>query len=152
MSTVLERTTKEDQKLAISSLYKIRQAKLKAKRSSDSTYARIKLDEKGEYLRIPRKALNLLISILSNMAEGKSVTLVPSDAVITTQQAADMLNISRPHLVKLLKDGIIPFKKIGTHRRISIKDLISYEKKTQENQKQQLNFLARQAQELNLGY
>jgi len=67
----------------------------------------------------------LLFEILDNMAMGKSITLIPSEAEVSTQQAADMLNVSRPHLVKLLEKGEIPFKKVGSHRRIQLKDLIN---------------------------
>jgi excisionase family DNA binding protein len=72
---------------------------------------KIKLQENGEFLRIPKKALLLLSDILQNMAEGKSITLIPSDFEVSTQQAADMLNISRPHLVKLLEEGQSPLRK-----------------------------------------
>jgi excisionase family DNA binding protein len=86
------------------------------------------------------------------MAEGKSLTLIPSDSEVSTQQAADILNVSRPHLVKLLEKGYIPFKKVGSHRRIELKDIVTYEEKQKKNRKDQLDFLSRQAQELNLGY
>lgn len=71
---------------------------------------------------------------------------------VSTKQAADMLNVSRPHLVKLLEEGEIPFKKVGTHRRIELKNLIAYEKRLKENRNKKLDFLAKQAQDLNLGY
>lgn len=86
------------------------------------------------------------------MAEGKSVTLFPSDAEISTQEAADLLNVSRPYVVSLLKKGDIPFTKVGTHRRILLSDIIAYDKQLQKNRNSKLNFLAKQAQELNLGY
>jgi excisionase family DNA binding protein len=86
------------------------------------------------------------------MAQGKSITLIPSDAEVSTQQAADMLNVSRPHLVKLLEGGEIPFKKVGAHRRIALRHLMDYEKKLKENRREKLDFLTEQAQELNLGY
>ena len=86
------------------------------------------------------------------MAEGKSMKLIPSDADISTQQAADMLNVSRPHVVKLLETGVMPFKKVGSHRRIELKDLIQYEKMLQDSKEKNMSFLAKQAQELNLGY
>jgi excisionase family DNA binding protein len=86
------------------------------------------------------------------MAEGKSITLIPSDAEVSTQQAADILNVSRPHLVKLLEDGKIAFTKVGTHRRIEIQNLMDYQKNLKKNRRKHLGFLAEQAQELNLGY
>ena len=94
----------------------------------------------------------LLFEILDNMAMGKSITLIPSEAEVSTQQAADMLNVSRPHLVKLLEKGEIPFKKVGSHRRIQLKDLINYDKKIKQTRSDELDFIAEQAQDLNLGY
>lgn len=151
MEAVLERTTKEDQRIAQSSLSKLSETSKKII-SSDSSSVRIKIDEREDYLRIPKKALFLLFDILSNMAQGKSITLIPYDTEVSTQQAADMLNVSRPHLVKLLEEGEISFKKVGTHRRIQLKNLIAYEKRLKENRKEKLDFLAKQAQKLNLGY
>lgn len=112
----------------------------------------IRIQENGDLLKIPKKALYLLFDILNNMAQGKSITLIPSDTEVSTQQAADMLNVSRPHLVKLLESGEIPFKKVGTHRRIDLKDLVAFEKKLKENRNEKLDFLSKQAQDLNLGY
>lgn len=149
METVLERTTRKEQKLAQSSIEKV--GALKAA-SGDREIVKIKLQEKGEVLEIPQKAFSLLITILKNMAEGKSITLLPSDAQVTTQQAADLLKVSRPHLVKLLEQGEIPFRKAGTHRRIALKDLLAYDEKLKKARRENLNFLAKQAQELNLGY
>jgi excisionase family DNA binding protein len=78
--------------------------------------------------------------------------LLPSDSHISIEQAADLLNVFPPQLVKLLEEGIIPFKKAGTHRRIELKHLVEYQQKTLENRNNKLNFLANQAQELSLGY
>ncbi|NJM25300.1 MAG: helix-turn-helix domain-containing protein [Bacteroidia bacterium] len=86
------------------------------------------------------------------MAEGKSISVVPSDSEVSTQQAADILNVSRPHIVKLLEQGAIPFKKVGSHRRILFEDLIAYNEKFQEVRNEKLKSLAKQAQMLNLGY
>jgi len=149
MEPVLEKTTKQDQELARSSISQIRRAASAVKLSG---FAKIKVQEQREFVHIPKKAFHLLVEILVNMSEGKSITLIPSDTEISTQQAADMLNVSRPHIVKLLESEIIPFKKVGTHRRIALKHLIEYEKKLKQTRKQNLDFLAEQAQELNLGY
>jgi len=151
MEAVSDKTTKEEQKIAQTSIYKLSKTSERII-NSDRSSVRIKIDESEGYLRIPKKALSLLVDILSNMAEGKSMTLIPSNAEIGTQQAADMLNVSRPHLVKLLEDGEISFKKVGTHRRIQLKNLIAYERRLKENRKEKLDFLAKQAQKLNLGY
>jgi excisionase family DNA binding protein len=148
MEAVLERPTLQEQKVASESLFSFTAAV--AKRSSDRV--KIKIQESGEFITIPKKALELLSLILSNMAEGKAIFLIPSDSEVTTQQAADMLNVSRPHIVKLLEQGTIPFKKVGSHRRILLEDILRYESEQKERRKENLQFLAEQAQELNLGY
>lgn len=149
MEEVLEITTKQDQELAQTSISQIRRAVTSVKNDG---FAKIKVQDQREFLHIPKKAFHLLVEILANMSEGRSVTVIPTDKQISTQQAADFLNVSRPHIVKLLENGIIPFKKVGTHRRIDLMHLIEYEKGLKQNRKQKLDFLTEQAQELNLGY
>ena len=151
MEAVLESTTKAEQKIAKTSISKVH-ATSRIVVNNKNTFVKIKIQDKGDFLKIPKKAALLLFDILDKMAQGKSFTLIPSDSEISTQQAADMLNVSRPHLVKLLEEGIIPFKKVGTHRRIELKDLIGYQEKSEENRDKKLDFLTKQAQELNLGY
>ncbi len=148
MEAVLKKTTREDQKIARSSISRLAETQKKIRKNS----VRIKIQENEEYLTIPKKALTLLFDILCNMAEGKSITLIPSDAEISTQQAAEILNVSRPFFVKLLEKGEIPFKKVGTHRRVELKDILAYQKKLNDNRSEKLDLLAKQAQELNLGY
>ena len=112
--------------------------------------ARVKLD--GNDLILPRQAIALLRDILSEMAQGNVVTIVPTHAELTTQEAANILNVSRPHLVKLLEDGIINFSKVGTHRRIQYKDLIAYKQQRFNKNQEALDELSKQAQELDIGY
>ena len=80
------------------------------------------------------------------------MTVVPHHAELTTQEAADILNVSRPHLVQQLEAGAIPYHKVGTHRRIKMSDLMVYRKKSREQSRDTLQQLADQAQELGLGY
>ncbi|TMR97380.1 helix-turn-helix domain-containing protein [Nonomuraea basaltis] len=80
-------------------------------------------------LILPREAVSLLAFILAQAAEGRGVTVIPSHAELTTQQAADMLNVSRPYLIKLLEAGEIPFRLIGKHRRITCEDLQEYKRR-----------------------
>jgi excisionase family DNA binding protein len=151
METVIKRTSRKDQKIATKSVSDlIRTAASISKRKPD--VVKIKIQESGEFVTVPRKALDLLFNILSNMAEGKSISLVPSDSEVSTQQAADMLNVSRPHIVKMLENGIIPYKKAGSHRRILLEDLLKYDEKRVEERSNSLKALAKQAQELRLGY
>lgn len=112
--------------------------------------AQVKLD--GNDLILPRQALALLRDLLVEMAQGNAVTIVPTHAELTTQEAANLLNVSRPHLVKLLEDGDIPFTKAGTHRRIRYQDLMAYREQRMQESRNALDKLTEQAQELDMGY
>lgn len=112
------------------------------------------VDENGEQekVNIPTSAYKLLLDILANMSMGYAVNVTPVHAVLTTQEAADMLNVSRPHLVKLIESGEIPFHKTGAHRRIYYMDLLAYKAKIDSQRADALDELAAQAQELSMGY
>lgn len=109
-------------------------------------------DEPDETITIPLSAVRLLAYILTEMAKGNAVTLIPVHAELTTQQAADLLNVSRPHLIDLLEKGEMPFRKVGTHRRVLFHDLMAYEQKTAQNRLQALEALSALDQELGFGY
>ena len=83
-----------------------------------------------ETLKLPAPAVRLLLRILEEMARGNAVTLIPLHAELTTQEAADMLNISRPTLIQLLDEKKIKFRRIGTHRRIPFEAVMEYKRKT----------------------
>lgn len=112
--------------------------------------ARVRLD--GRELILPRMALALLRDLLTEMAQGNAVTVVPTHAELTTQEAANLLNVSRPHLIKLLEEKRIPFSKTGAHRRIRYKDLMAYKQQRDAESHKLLDELANQAQEHDMGY
>lgn len=101
---------------------------------------------------LPATAVRLLTDILALLADGRSVAIMPDDAALTTQQAADMLNVSRPHLIKLLEQGKLQHHKVGTHRRIMLRDLKTYSQVRRAEARVALDELVQQAQELDMGY
>lgn len=100
---------------------------------------------------LPPGAVQLLRDVLGQMAAGHAVTVVPIHAELTTQQAAEMLGVSRPFLVGVLEAGKLPFHKVGTHRRVRYGDLLAYKRREHDARRRALDELARQGQELDLG-
>ncbi|AFZ06278.1 DNA binding domain protein, excisionase family [Oscillatoria nigro-viridis PCC 7112] len=95
----------------------------------------------GEEIIIPRSVYNLLGQVVRAMASGQAISLVPHNREITTQEAADILNVSRPFLVKLLEKGEIPYIKVGSHRRILFQDLMTYKEQRKIQRRQGLKEL-----------
>jgi excisionase family DNA binding protein len=112
----------------------------------------VKLPDTDEAIVLPAAAVRLLVDLLSTMAEGNTVTLIPVHAELTTQQAADLLGVSRPFLVKEIEQGRLPHRKVGTHRRILHRDLMAYKRAHESTRANALDELAAQAQDLDMGY
>jgi len=109
-------------------------------------------EDKPHSLVLPTSALRLLVDILGELALGNAVKVVPVHAELTSQEAADLLNVSRPHLVKMLEEGAIPFTKTGRHRRIRFSDLMAFKQQRDAESQETMEALVRQAQELGMGY
>lgn len=101
---------------------------------------------------VPRQAFDLFVEVLGQMSKGNAVTIVPIHAELTTQQAADMLNVSRPFVIELLEAGSIPYRKVGSHRRIRAADLIEYQRREEGQRRKMLDKLTAEAEDLGLGY
>ena len=105
-----------------------------------------------EAVELPASVGPLLLEILHDMAAGSAVAVLRKDAELTTQQAADFLNVSRPFLVGLLETGAVPFRKVGTHRRVRFDEVLRYKNGTDAARRRALDELAADAQELDLDY
>ena len=104
-----------------------------------------------EPIVLPAAAVRLLGALLAELAKGNAVTLMPHHAELTTQEAADLLNVSRPYLVGLLESGQLPHHKVGTHRRVRFADLMAFKRRRDAESEAALRELAAISQEKDLG-
>lgn len=123
--------SKEEQKIAMES-YDALEAVLEGLQTENPE---IEIEETREKIKIPLNALKLLAKILKVTSQGKPISVVPIATEMTTQAAAEFLGCSRPHLVKLLEEGEIPYTKVGKHRRVKLEDVDFYKKKMKASQK-----------------
>jgi excisionase family DNA binding protein len=103
-------------------------------------------------LELPAGAVALLMDILEAMAAGQGISLIPENAELTTVQAADALNVSRPYLIKLLEKNAIPHRKVGKHRRIRMEDVMAYKAGIDREREAVLDQLTLEAQQNDMGY
>lgn len=143
--------TAADAQLALESGRRL--SRVLAAKPQSAVRVRIEPDsEAEEAISIPVAACRLLNGILAEMAKGNTVTLVPIHCELTTRQAADILNVSRPFLIEQLEKGAIPYRKVGTHRRVMLKDLMGFKQTMDRNRLKALDELSAIDQELGLGY
>lgn len=107
-------------------------------------------DSRGKRVDLPPSVAKALTMMARAMAQGQSVALIRYDHELTTQEAADLLNVSRPYLIRLLEDGIIPYHMVGTHRRIRMKDLLEYKARRDQLRRATLDELQRLSDALGL--
>jgi excisionase family DNA binding protein len=146
MTTLFEKPTSKDQIVAKATYDLLSKAYLPNKQVN------LLVDKTKTSPELPEKAVQLLKELLFFISEGKSISIIPTDCELSTQDAADILQVSRPHVVKLLEEGKIPYHKAGSHRRILQRDLADYELSLKKSRKASLDYLAKQAQEEDLGY
>jgi excisionase family DNA binding protein len=106
----------------------------------------------GETIEVPASAFRALRLVVERLARGQAITLVPHGTELTTQEAADLLRVSRPHLVKILDEGIVPHHKVGTHRRVALEDVLAYRERRGGARHEKLDELTRLSEELEGGY
>src|SRR5205823_8152438 len=104
----------------------------------------------GEHLALPAMVYEVLRKVVHLMAEGKSVTLVPDNQVVTTQRAADLLGMSRPFFIKLLEAGAMAHHRVGNQRRVYLRDVLEFARKREQERQASLDRLSRQAFEAGL--
>lgn len=114
--------------------------------------AQLRLLDGDQEITVPVSAIKMLVDILNQMAQGNAVSLVPIHAELTTQEAADFLNVSRPYVVKLIEQGELPCHKVGVRRRVLFKHLMEYKERRDQQSMDAVNTLSQQAQDLGMGY
>jgi excisionase family DNA binding protein len=118
---------------------------------SRSGYRPVLMGPDGHHVELPDSAFRALMFVVRGMAAGRTMTLMPSDQRLTTNQAAELLHVSRPHLIKLLEEGRLPYEKVGSHRRLRLEDVLAYRRARAREREEQLRELTQLSQELEEG-
>jgi len=144
----IQRPSKADQQTAMESYSAL--ASVLEELKSGNKDVEIEIEETEEKIKIPLLALKLLAQILKVTSQGKPISIVPVATEMTTQAAAELLGCSRPHLVKSLESGAIPFTMVGKHRRVKYEDIVLYKRKMKTKQKSLLIEMMKADQETGL--
>lgn len=142
----IKKPTKEEQRAARESY----EALASSIEQLHSENPEIEIEETEEKIRIPISALKFLAKILKEISRGNPISIVPIATEITTQAAAEFLGCSRPHLVRLLEEGKIPFTKVGKHRRIKYEDIIKFKQEMKSKQRNKIQELMKLDEESGL--
>jgi excisionase family DNA binding protein len=140
MENLVRKTSRKDQQLAKKVLATLGKGKS------------LKVGGNQKLVKLGGGVDRFIIKIFSLMAEGKSIAVLAAETELSTQEAAKLLNFSRPFVVKLLEEGKIRFRKVGTHRRVLLADVLFYKRAFIKGRREALAFLTQQAQDLKLGY
>ncbi|KTC65057.1 DNA binding domain, excisionase family (plasmid) [Legionella adelaidensis] len=136
--------SKHDREIAKTSVNAIEKAHLDMKKA--------KLLIQDMQVELPLSAVKLLLEALGQLAQGNALTMIPRHAALTTQEAADLLNVSRPYFIKLLDSGQIPFSRTGNRRKVLAKDLFKFKDESSKKQNHAIDELVKQAQDFGMDY
>ncbi|MEW1982404.1 helix-turn-helix domain-containing protein [Citricoccus sp. NPDC079358] len=139
MSTATRETFFAPQNLAAGDIYDFIEAHIEKTGSRPSPQFFLSGPDAGDQVEIPHEVYEALIKVVEAMRKGMAVTVTPSSMTLTTQQAADILGVTRPTLVKLLDEGRIPFEKPKTHRRVRLTDVVAYKEARKAQQYEALS-------------
>ncbi|MFF5295019.1 excisionase family DNA-binding protein [Paractinoplanes globisporus] len=150
MSAALSSVSPDEESIAVAAQALPRVQEYLRTHASGPAIVRVVDDGDGTELVVPRGAVELLARILAHMANGHGVSVVPEHAELTTQQAANLLNVSRPYLIGLLESGEIQFRKVGTHRRVLAGSVLAYKHRDDMRRRVAADELAQLAQDMDL--
>ena len=111
---------------------------------------RVEGGDDSDVVEVPRPLLKPILGLMMQFADGNPVRMIPLNAELTTQEAADLLNVSRPHLVRLLERGDIPHRLVGTHRRVRFSDVVDYRRRQEAKRRGALDELVSLSQKMGL--
>lgn len=144
--------TQQDSEFALAALKQLSPIVKRDRRGPRKIQLKAEDGKEAVTITLPQEALRGFLEILAQMANGNAVTIVPIHAEFTTQQAADFLNVSRPFLISLLEENKIPFRSVGSHRRIRFIDLKAFKEADDQQRERVLAELAEDAQKSQYGY